>query len=113
MDKFAPNLLLPYRFVLMQQPVSDLPPIKELVPTLTLFTAFAKQESQTGIHMLEKSMLNATKSECEEGSFSHVISKTQQNFKLILAFHEPIPIAQAQETQFCHQCSVGKRTLCY
>lgn len=76
MDKFAPNLLIPYRFVLMQQPASDLPPIKELVPTLTVFTTFAKQESHTGIHMLEKSMLNATKPEYEEWSFSHVISKT-------------------------------------
>lgn len=28
---------------------------------LTLFTALAKQESQIGIHMLEKSMLSVTK----------------------------------------------------
>lgn len=41
---------------MQQWPGSDSPPIKEFTQMLTLVIALAKQESQTGKHMLEKSV---------------------------------------------------------
>lgn len=68
-----------------QWSVSDLSPMKELVQTLTLPTAFTKQGSQTGTHMLEKSILSVTDLEGEERpSFSNGTGKNpaeiQNNF---------------------------------
>lgn len=52
-----------------QWSVSDLSPMKELVQTLTLPTAFTKQGSQTGRHKLEKSILSVTDLAGEERPF--------------------------------------------